>query len=235
MPPKTERFEMRFDPETLDLIEEWREEQPGYPSRAEAIRRLVLLGINSTKKFSDADKLLVALVSDIHRHFEIKRDPNALDPDFISSALWGGHEWALSWKYPGIFDSYVDSEDVRVEALNIIDMWYFLELAWEDFSDEQKDKLRAEVELYGNDLEFPGFDGNNESEYLGIARFVVEKLGRFERFSGRIKNSHFPSLDMHRRMLKVFQPMFPHSVAGKNLSLEEVIAILKERVHPDNR
>ena len=45
MAPKTERFEMRLDVEMLDQIDEWRRKQGDIPSRAEAIRRLVELGL----------------------------------------------------------------------------------------------------------------------------------------------------------------------------------------------
>jgi hypothetical protein len=41
MAKKTERFELRFDLESLASIDEWRRLQPDLPSRAEAIRRLV--------------------------------------------------------------------------------------------------------------------------------------------------------------------------------------------------
>ena len=37
----TERFEMRFPPELVEQIDEWRRAQPTIPSRAEAIRRLI--------------------------------------------------------------------------------------------------------------------------------------------------------------------------------------------------
>ena len=45
MPPKTERFEMRVQPELLRRIDKWRKKQSGEPSRAEAIRRLAHLGL----------------------------------------------------------------------------------------------------------------------------------------------------------------------------------------------
>ncbi len=41
----TERFEMRYPPELLVRIDEWRRIQPDLPPRAEAIRRLVELGL----------------------------------------------------------------------------------------------------------------------------------------------------------------------------------------------
>jgi hypothetical protein len=45
MAKKTERFEMRFDLESLANIDDWRRSQPDLPSRAEAIRRLVELAL----------------------------------------------------------------------------------------------------------------------------------------------------------------------------------------------
>jgi hypothetical protein len=43
---KHKRFEMLAAPEWLTSVDNWRAKQPGIPSRAEAIRRLVELGLN---------------------------------------------------------------------------------------------------------------------------------------------------------------------------------------------
>jgi hypothetical protein len=40
-----ERFGMMVDREWMEAIDEWRRAQPDLPSRAEAIRRLVELGL----------------------------------------------------------------------------------------------------------------------------------------------------------------------------------------------
>ena len=42
---KEDRFGMRVDAEWMRAIDEWRRKQPDLPSRAEAIRRLVELGL----------------------------------------------------------------------------------------------------------------------------------------------------------------------------------------------
>jgi uncharacterized protein len=47
---KTERFEMRLDVESVERIDEWRRKEPDLPSRAEAIRRLVDLGLQAKRK-----------------------------------------------------------------------------------------------------------------------------------------------------------------------------------------
>lgn len=43
-------FEMRVDPEFLELVDEWRRQEPDLPSRAEAIRRIVTAYIKGKKR-----------------------------------------------------------------------------------------------------------------------------------------------------------------------------------------
>jgi hypothetical protein len=44
---KNHPFQMRVSPEWLGTIDNWRRTQPDIPSRAEAIRRLVELGLKA--------------------------------------------------------------------------------------------------------------------------------------------------------------------------------------------
>jgi hypothetical protein len=48
--PKGQTFQMRADDDFLEKVDEWRRNEPDIPSRAEAIRRLVDLGIEVKKK-----------------------------------------------------------------------------------------------------------------------------------------------------------------------------------------
>lgn len=54
---------------------------------------------------------------------------------------------------------------------------------------------------------FPGFDGNNESEYLSFCRFLIEKQGKFQEQTKYFLqtdrlNSHCAMLDKYKRMLE---------------------------------
>ena len=49
-PFESERFEMRLDPVAVERIDAWRREQPDLPSRTEAIRRLVELGLGAKRE-----------------------------------------------------------------------------------------------------------------------------------------------------------------------------------------
>ena len=46
---KTTRFNMVISPSEIKTIDVWRSKQPDLPSRSEAIRRLVKLGLKSKK------------------------------------------------------------------------------------------------------------------------------------------------------------------------------------------
>jgi metal-responsive CopG/Arc/MetJ family transcriptional regulator len=46
---KTERIELRAPTDFLKSVDEWRRRQPDLPSRSEAIRRLVELGLKAKK------------------------------------------------------------------------------------------------------------------------------------------------------------------------------------------
>lgn len=48
--PKTKVFQMRASDDWLRSLDDWRRQQPDLPPRAEAIRRLVQLGIEAEAK-----------------------------------------------------------------------------------------------------------------------------------------------------------------------------------------
>ena len=47
--PASERFEMRIPSDWLAKVDDWRRQQDDLPSRAEAIRRLVDLGLAASQ------------------------------------------------------------------------------------------------------------------------------------------------------------------------------------------
>ncbi len=71
-------------------------------------------------------------------------------------------------------------------------------------------------------IKFFGFDANNESEHLSFATFFTKDGRTFE--ESKVFNSHMPTLERYRRMLKVWRGQGP---AEKNLTKAEVEAILQ--------
>lgn len=232
MAPKSERFEMRLDEEVLDRVDKWRAAQGDLPTRAEAMRRLVELGLErssrQTVQFSDGEKLLAVMLRDIYKHLKVSGET---DPDFIAEVIYGGHYWAPKWEMAGLFHDHEDDpRDLRL-VVDVLDMWSFLEEGYEKLSKKEKEQVEKEAQPFGKNPRFNGFDGNNESTHIGIARFLIEKMDRFSRFKKRELNSHMPTLEGYRRMVRVFEPIRTQLV-GHGLSASQIVSILNARRHP---
>jgi uncharacterized protein YfbU (UPF0304 family) len=231
---KTERFEMRMDEDILQRIDRWRADQDDLPSRAEASRRLIELGLTSTAdttdktvRFSDGERLLALMMRDIYKTLKVKGEINA---DFIAEVIWGGHYWAPKWEMEGLFHGEEDDPNDVHFVVDVLNMWSFLERAYDRLDEAAKATIEEEAKPFGKDVRFDGFDGNNETALMAIARFLVNKMGRFEEFKKRDLNSHFPSVDIYKRMLVVFEPM-QRSLHGRDLTVDQIIRIMKARAY----
>jgi hypothetical protein len=235
-----ERFEMRLDEQILASVDRWRADQGDVPSRAEAIRRLIEIGIakvsTKTVRFSDGERLLVTMLRDISKQIRSGKSPFTpeVDPEFVGEVLWGGHYWALKWELEGLFHDHEDDPADVSLVVDVLDLWDFLEQGHEELSKKDKERVEKEAEPFGKHVRFMGFDGNNETTHMSIARFLVEKMGRFQRFKGRELNSHSPSIAVYNRMLSVFLPL-RSTLVGRSLNADEIIAILKAKRYPEAR
>jgi uncharacterized protein YfbU (UPF0304 family) len=232
----TERFEMRLDPTVLDRLDSWRAKQTDLPSRSEAVRRLVDAGLAARGAdrqitLSDGEKLIIIMLGELFKQLKVKSD---IDPDFLEEVIYGGHYWALEWGYSGLFHGHRDSNAVVSEVVDVLDMWSFLERGFNALSKKDKERVAAEAEPFGKHVNFTGFDGNGEAEYNGVARVLINQLGRFTGFKGRELNSHMPSLDTYRRMLSIFEPLRKNLI-GRDLDAGEIIQILQTMLHPSRR
>jgi uncharacterized protein YfbU (UPF0304 family) len=232
-----ERFEMRLDEDILERVDNWRRDQADVPSRSESMRRLIEIGLGKAGKdvvsFSDGEKLIVIMLRDIYRHLKVSR--GEIDPDFVCQTLWGGHTWALKWRMTGLYHGHEDDiRDVHF-VVNVLAMWDHLERGYGKLSKPDKEKVAKEANPFGRDVKFRGFDGNHESEHMGIAHFFVKDMERFERFKDRELNSHMPMIDGYRRMLAAYSGREKSLGMGGEFDATEIIAILKAQRHPDSK
>lgn len=153
-------------------------------------------------KLSDGEKLILVMLADICKHLRIK---GAVDPVLVHEAMYGGHAWGLRMEYPDILGATETEPSIVRETIDILDMWRHIEADWAKLSKSDRKLVAAEVERIGRKPRFLGFDGNNESDHLSVAHFVIEQLGMFESLKGRDLNCHAPSLNDHQRMLRVFE------------------------------
>jgi uncharacterized protein len=110
----------------------------------------------------------------------------------------------------------------------------FIESGYVKLSAADKKRVEQEAGPFGKNVAFEGFDGNNEPSHMGIARFFIDKMHRWQMFKGRELNSHYPVLDSYRRMYGAFEPM-RKTLSGTDLSAAQIIKILAEKTHPSYR
>jgi uncharacterized protein len=179
-------------------------------------------------KLTNAEKLILIMLSEIHEKLNIE---NGIDPKFVQSAIYSGNTWGLEWHYSGIFQNSGETPPIVAEVQDILEMWEMLEGSYEKLSPEDKKRVEVEAEPYGKNVQFRGFDGNSEGDYISVARFLVNDLGSFSTFGGRDLNSHVPSMSDYRRMVAVLALLRPSLNFG-SLSAKNIIEILKQRSHP---
>ena len=225
---RSERFEMRLDSALMDQIDEWRDRQTDAPSRAEAVRQLLEYALSgSLKKEIQLDKpqrLMVWLLTEMLKTQTGYGDRH--DISLIQEAIYGGHLWALDWNLTSLMHSHTDKpEDVKF-VVDVLDMWTCIERSFVGLSDSDKTKLEHEVPYIGKDPKFIGFDGNNETDHMGIASFLIHKMERFTNFKSHDLNSHMPKVRRYAKMYQVFEPIRAKLV-GREMTVEEMIEVLK--------
>lgn len=228
----SERFEMRIDSELLERLDNWRATEDDTPSRAEAVRRLLEAGLAHDNKgrpphLSDGEKLIALMLGDLIKATNAKTEVNV---DLVQSVVYGGHYWALGWEMPGIFHGHADQPSRVRFVVDVLDMWTFLGEGLDSLSDKDKAWLEQEAHPFGQPDRFPGFDGNNESEYLGIARFLIQDLHRFSRFRDDKfgLNSHAPKLGTYYAMLRAFAPI-RIKLVGRGMTAKEMAEVINAR------
>lgn len=180
-------------------------------------------------KLTKSEKLIILMLCDIQEKMGVQGD---FDAKFIKSAIFAGQSWALDWQYGAALHDEDSNPKIVGEVCDILDMWEALEIGYEDLSSADKARVASEADPFGKDIRFRGFDGNRESGHLGVARFLVESMGRYSRFVSRDLNSHGPSIEMYRRMLNAYKSL---NLAGDQPDANQIIAVLKECVHPSRR
>jgi uncharacterized protein len=163
-------------------------------------------------KLTGSEKLFLIMLSNIHEQLGIQ---TVIDPKFVKSAINSGNSWGLTWKYPGLDDNYVDP-DVVSEVVKILEMWSCIERSYDKLSDEDKASVATTPK-------FKGFDQNSETEQISVAHFLSHELNRFVLFKDRDICAGIPySLQMHKRMFAVFEPIMRSSLWDGELSAEQI-------------
>ncbi len=127
-------------------------------------------------------------------------------------ALQQGFALHYEWIVENVWDDLSEA-DCR-SVLNALDVYRAIFYSF--------DKLDAKDGLTEEEVRFPGFDGNNESQHLAYARYFIVDLGRYEELRRGQEypgfNSHCPMLDTYSRMHEQWEswgrplPMSPEKI-----------------------
>jgi uncharacterized protein YfbU (UPF0304 family) len=126
--------------------------------------------------------------------------PNEADSFAVHrKALEDGYALQYEVMFEHIYDEM--SEEECREVLDILDMYRAITFSFQRL-EEAGESLEG---LTRNDIGFQGFDGNNETKQMSYTQYFVHDLGRFQELTDGNKykdfNSHFPTMDLYRRML----------------------------------
>lgn len=174
---------------------------------------------------SPGETLIIHMLADVYRQLNIPKD-KGLDPEFITDALSHGYSWAIPMRYHGL-DLRMDTPPEAKEVMDVLDMWRVLEARYSQLTPaDQQAVLTATGKTK---VEISGFDGHEDQ--LGIASFLVDSMGLWNEFSGRINDSHSPRRDQYARMLVAFNKVRRDSIM-LDLTAEQIITVLQAERYP---
>lgn len=175
---------------------------------------------------SDGEKLILLMLCDLHKGLKIKNAE--MEPDFVQETILNDHLWGFRWKYHGVPLSRQPDPPVVKEVADVLDMWWLLEVGYKRLKPVERAGVDKAV---GGKVKFPGFDGNNETEHLSVARYFVDQLGRWEHFKNRDLNSHAPLLQSYKRMLQEWAPVRA-ALGNGNADAQTIIRVMNARRAP---
>jgi hypothetical protein len=126
-------------------------------------------------------------------------------------------------EYDNFVEWFLDDVDDAISKFvwDVLQLHRCLYFSYDQLSQPEKDKIPF------SDIQFRGFDGNEEGAHYSYSKFIIEKLGRYEeiRENGKYSpNSHARTLHRYSKMLEKWSSLGV-SEYGK-LNLEQITQII---------
>jgi uncharacterized protein YfbU (UPF0304 family) len=160
-------------------------------------------------KLTDTERLILANQYEILG--TLKKDDSLLK---LSQSLKLGHSWLYSQSYAMYVNSDFSKENSDL-VLDILGLYEAIQVSYENLPENEKSKI-SETSII-----FPGFDGNNESEFRLFADALYED-DRYTSVKSR-SNSHMPSIGMYQTMIEKWEKMNKKF----DLTVEDIQALLQ--------
>ncbi|KMV71908.1 hypothetical protein WB66_05240 [bacteria symbiont BFo1 of Frankliniella occidentalis] len=144
------------------------------------------------------EKIALLMLCDLHEKNKINGD---IDPNIIRSAIVTGNTWAIQNQYSALFPEEVDI-DVKNIVSSTLNMYRYISMSLKALPVEDADELigKHHVVVHERSVQFPGYDGNNEGEYISVAA-MFKTLNLFSEQLEIDKNSHQESCEDYENAL----------------------------------
>lgn len=182
-----------------------------------------------------SERLTLLMLCDIYNALKIK---SSFNPSIIEKAIITGNMWAIEWEYGDLLSVDATREEAVTFVADVLDMFSLLDFSVKALEPKEFQSLEQQLQKDKRTIEsvfhFQGFDGNNEGRYLSIVRMFIS-MDRFTEFTDAPKNSHMRTAELYKRMLRKFETLRSDIAPPAGLSVENLLEIANERIHPSNR
>ncbi|MEN7460417.1 YfbU family protein [Pantoea dispersa] len=173
--------------------------------------------------YTQAEKLQLLMLCDIYKALGIK---NSFDPNLIDEAVSTDNTWAIGWQYQSLSDGSDKPAHVKLFA-DTVEMYEMLEYTYNQMSAQDKAHVATAIPYFNpkTSLTFPGFDGNNESEYRSVGD-MFKLMGLWQNVD-LTRNSHCQKSEQYQDMLDIYLPARSSTWSnGVGISLNSFISVL---------
>jgi uncharacterized protein YfbU (UPF0304 family) len=147
-----------------------------------------------------------------------------LDPVFIQDAITSGNDWAIKWEYDWLFSDSKKQDDIKF-VVAVLDLFRAIRNIEINSTDKDLEKFNLKRE----NIQFSGFDGNNESELYDISSFFINKMNRWQEFKDMKLNSHSPKKDYYKEIMNKYSLLKDEiSSNGQELGLAEISSVFRK-------
>ena len=173
--------------------------------------------------YTQAEKLQILLLCDIYETLGINKDYNT---EFIKKAISTDNILAIGLEYPILSNGSELPAHVQLFT-ETVEMYITLRNAYSQMSFSDKMLVSNSIDYFDHAtvLYFPGFDGNNEAEYISVGEIYTF----MEYWPGAIltKNSHTQKAQKYRDMLAIYNPAIRKTMLnGELISVTDFINVM---------
>ena len=180
-------------------------------------------------EMTKAERLIVLMLCDLYKS---PGEDKIFNPKLVEYAIAQGQLWALSWEYGDLLSAPSPTKEQVDLVAEVMTMWQVIEAFMSRFTPEEREEIASATDHSLDLLKFQGF---YEEPYRSIFSFMLEELGQWSNFAGRDYSKMLPVLGADLRMLAKYKEIRDANGFDLKLTPAQIIEILNERTHPENR